>query len=93
MKLIIDNLPEDNWSGTFTAELRSGSTLLAATDLLVNSSLDAATGQGRRTRFEWNVSNLVSSSEVLAGAKLRLVNRASNGMKVWATYSVIQAGQ
>lgn len=93
MKLIIDNLPEDNWSGTFTAELRSGSTLLAATDLLVNSSLDAATGQGRRTRFEWDVSNLVSSSEVLAGAKLRLVIRASNGMKVWATYSVIQAGQ
>ncbi len=44
VKLIIDNRPEEGWSGRLTAEARSGSTLLASVILPANGSKDPITG-------------------------------------------------
>jgi Calcineurin-like phosphoesterase/Purple acid Phosphatase, N-terminal domain/Calx-beta domain len=91
VKLIIDNRPEEGWSGVFTAEARIGTTLLATVRLPVNGSRDPVTGKGTRTRYEWDLSQFVKTREALAGLKLRLVNNAGNGKKVWALYSVLQS--
>ncbi|MFN0317554.1 MAG: Calx-beta domain-containing protein [Burkholderiales bacterium] len=91
VKVIIDNRPEEDWSGSFTAEARIGTTLLASVQLPVNGNKDPVTGKGTRTRYEWDLSALVKTREGLAGLKLRLINNARNGKKVWAVYSVTQS--
>jgi hypothetical protein len=85
----IDYRPEESWSGSFTAEFRVGATVLASAVLPVDSRKDGATGKGRKGHLAWDLSSAVNTAADLADGRIRLINRSSNGKKIWATHSFI----
>jgi Bacterial Ig domain/Calcineurin-like phosphoesterase/Calx-beta domain len=75
--------PESSWTGTFRAEYWSGSTLLASVNLPATSNT--------LTTFGWDVSAAVTTLANLNNGRVRLVNISTNGKKVTASYTVVQA--
>ena len=87
----IEYRSEKDWAGTFTAEHRNGSAVLATVQLPVDSRPDPATGKGRKGVYQWDVSSAVTTTTALANGKVRFVNRSTNGKKLWVTYSMTTA--
>lgn len=82
---------ETTWAGTFRAEYRNGTTVLASVNLPVNSTNDPVMGKGQKGVHQWNVSSVVTTAADLAAGKIRFLNSSTNGKKVWVTYSVTSA--
>ena len=82
---------ETGWVGVFTAQYYNGSTLLASMILPVDSSQDSSVGKGQKMSFRWNLTGIVTTRAAVAGGKVRFINQSSNGKKVWATYSDLEA--
>ena len=57
----------------------------------MNSTLNPATGKGRKGTYTWNLSSVVTSAAIANAGRLRLINNSTNGKKLWVPYAVGQA--
>lgn len=89
--LTLQYRPEESWTGTFTAQVFNGTTLLTSLALPVDSSKDPVSGKGRLSTYQWDISSAITSRAVLAGSKVRLVNTGGNGKKVWVSYMILNS--
>jgi subtilisin family serine protease len=82
---------ETGWAGTFTAQYYNGSSLVASVNLPVDSSEDSSAGKGRNMSFQWDLTGIVATRAAVAAGTVRFINQSSNGKKVWATHSNLDA--